>query len=216
MGGECIVILRRRMMVESGGVAPLPTPLYELEEPTSTANYNTGVKLFDPAISFTILCEAYFTNRTWYNRHSIVALADDQQFRICGYAQSFNGYVNGAVAETSNYYSAFVMNNLTSDTDKKKCGSIFARFPNTTKQTRRFAARFNATTLLAEGFSEHAASYHAPTIRWWYLNSNISSTNTIKLNANGATNSPRVDIFRVYNSLLTDDQINAFLDGVID
>lgn len=207
--------MRRREMVKQGGNQPLPTPIYELLEPTTTAEYDTGVKLFAPAITFTILCEAYWTNRNNMNTRSLFALDTAGTFRL-GYANGFYNVTNGVPSTTtSNGYTALIMN-ASGDAVTKKCGSLQSRDSNTTPHTRRYAVRYNAESFLVEGFSGTATTYNAPTSRWWELSKNISSDKTIKLIMNGIADTPQVNIFRVYDSLLTDDQINDFLNGVID
>lgn len=207
--------MRRREMMKQGGSQPLPTPIYELPEPTTTASYDTGVKLFNPAITFTILCEAYWTNRNNMNTRSLFALDKSATFRL-GYANGFYSVTNGVPsASTSNSYTALVMN-ASGDAVTKKCGNLQSRDSNTTPHIRRYAVRYNAESFLVEGFSGTATAYNAPTSRWWELSQNISSAETVKLIMNGVANTPQVNIFRVYDSLLTDAQINDFLNGVID
>lgn len=196
-------------MVQAASPTPPPPPalIYELEEPTSTASYDTGVKLFDTPKSFTILCEATFANREWSNisnTNSLFGLGQGVTFRV----GAFNGndYRNGELYASEKRYTALVAN-VTGDTDMKKCTSLFSRMSTTAAQTHRMSVRYDYTELKVEGFTD---SVSAPSTRWFNVDSVISSTGNIKfwLGATGTMN-----IFKIYNGLLSDADINTFLSG---
>lgn len=208
------LLRRREMMQRAASPSPTPTLIYELASATSTASYDTGVKLFDPAISFTILCDATFANRSWSATQTLFGIGTGFAFALG--SRSGNDYVNG-VLDTSNSrrYTALIMNNTTSDTDAKKMTSLLARFSNSTEQTHRFAIRYNATTFKVEGFDDNTSrDDHAPTSRWYNLDSNYSSQTTVKFFLGNATGT--INIFKVYDGLLTDAEINNFLDKISD
>lgn len=201
------LLRRRAMMVQAASPTPPPTLIYELEEPTSTASYDTGVKLFDTPKSFTILCEASFANRGWSNvsnTNSIFGLSQGVTFRV----GAFNGndYRNGVLNASEKRYTALVAN-ATGDTDMKKCTSMFSRMSTTAAQTHRMAVRYDHTARKVEAFTD---SVSAPSTRWFNVDSAISSTGNIKfwLGTTGTMNS-----FQIYNGLLSDADINTFLSG---
>lgn len=202
---------RREMMQRAAAPAPTPTLIFELPSATSTASYDTGVKLFDPAISFTILCDATFANRSWTSTQTLFGLGTGFEFALG--SRSGSDYYEGIFQGTSRRYTALIMNNIESDDDKKKLTSLFARFSNTSEQTHRIAVRYNASSFKAEGFSDYSGgeTRHAPNNYWFNLNSNYSSTATLKLLiSSGGT----INIFKVYSGLLTDTEINNFLDQI--
>lgn len=204
------LLLRRREMMTVKKTTPSVTLIYELASPTNTASYDTGVKLFDTAKSFTILCEAKFANRNWTSSQTIFGLGTGWVFRV-GRATSANEYTNGAKTTSNvNRYTAFVMNNTSTDSDTKKMTSLFARMSNTTAQTKRFAVRYNHTTHKAEGMSDANANLHAPSNGWWNIGADYISDTTLKLNM-GSANST-VNILKIYNGLLDDATINSFID----
>ena len=205
------LLMRRREMVVAQTLPPLPTPAYELSAPTATREYDTGVTLFDTPKSFTILCEANFNNYVWQGSQAVFGISTPATAFRLGRASSYYHVTSGtAASSTSNQYTAFIMNN----DSRKLCGSLFSR--SNGAATRRMAVRYDHTTRLAEGFST-ATSYHAPTTRWWNLTGDVSSSEHLKLSINLKSTDAdcTVNIFKVYTSCLTDDQINAFLDGVI-
>lgn len=203
--------MRRTMMVQ------VPELIYELSEPTTTQSYDTGIQLFNTPKSFTILCEAKFSNRNWSSSQTLFGLGTGFAFAV-GSRASANDYYNNVIYETGvRRYTVLAMNNTSSDspdTDTKKCSSLFARASNTTQTVKRLAVRYDATTFKAEGFGDASAVKHAPTNSWWYLNSNYSSQTTLKFFLGNATGT--MQIFKIYEGLLTDTEINNFLDKISD
>lgn len=203
-------LLRRRELILPGG-GDEPTPIYTLAGPITTKNYDTGVQLFSPAISFTILCEAYYANRNWYNAMSLFGVdGTGSTFRL-GYTALYKNTVEDVPSSsTTNYYTAFTMN-AAGDSVTTKCTSLSARMSTSSPEVRRFAVRYDSANRLAQACSNVSL---LPNKKWWHLNQNISSESSIKLLINNPTYSPQINIFRVYDQLLSDEQINSFLSGV--
>lgn len=213
------LLIRRREMILSGeSPSPTPTPIYELASPLSAVssnnNYDTGVKLFDTPKSFTILCESNTNWYPWASTQSIFGIGTGYEFRL-GRTNSANHYQSGSkTASSSSYYNALAFNNTTpgdADPDVKKVTSLGAR-GSSGKVVRRHAVRYDHTTYKAEGFSTVGPTFYAPTERYFYLHDNYISNATLKLEI-GTSAYCGINIFKVYDSKLTDEQINAFLNG---
>ena len=199
-------LLRRRAMM-AGGVEPppppipMPTPDYELASPTTTAGYNTGVKLFDTAKSFTILCEASFNNYSWtqwtQGLFGTVAGTKNLNFKL-GSIDTGNDYQNGVVSATANRYTAIVLNKTQSN---RRCSSLLPR--SNTTQTKKFFVRYDHTTRKVE-----AGTYAPPTANYYTTDGDYISTQELQLLIGGAAGT--VSIFKVYLQLLTDEQIGTF------
>ena len=212
-------ILRRRamMVVPSSPTPPSPslTLLYELESPTTTANTDTGIKLFDPCISFTILCEANFANRGWSNvsnTSTLFGVGTSTRFRVGAYGGNVaREYLNGEYSSTAKRYTALVMNS-TGDSDPYKMTGLIGRMSTTAAATHRLAVRYDAANLKVEGFVDAVSAAHGPTTtRWFNVDSNSTTSNTLKLlNSSGGT----MNIFRVYEGLMDGTDIQKFIEGV--
>ena len=199
------------MMMAGGEITPAPGPpdppepaelIYELESPTTEADYDTEVSLFDEPKSFTILCSATFKNYNWTDwTQGVFGTGKGKYFRY-GSIQNGNDYSEGAVAATANRYSAIIMNPGGSGS---ACSSMHSR-DNSTK-TRRFAIRYNHRTRKIEGITSSSGT----TTRWWILSSDVSSNNTIKLLVGGATGT--INEFKIYSGCLTDTEIGTFIAG---
>lgn len=198
-------------MVQGASPSPSPTPelIYELAEPTTTQGYDTGVKLFESPMSFTILCDVTFANRGWSNVsnvNSVFGISTGPLFRVGACPESTaSDYRNGEFFATEKRYTALVMN--ASDDDPKKCTSLLSRMSTTAASTHRIAVRYDHTMRKVEGFTE---SIPAPTARWFNIGSLVSS-NTLKFFLGSATGT--MNIFRVYDGLLSDADLNTFLSG---
>ena len=116
---------------------------------------------------------------------------------------------NTPASSTSVYYSAIIMNNLDSDQYSTKCASMAAR--RNGKTIRRNAFRFDKNTLRIEG--NNNGSLIAPSPSWWLLSEAIETDETILLNIGTGTTST-VNIFKVYDYVMTDAEVNAFLTEV--
>ena len=191
-----------------GEIAPAPEPpgptelIYELDNPTSEANYDTEVLLFDEPKSFTILCSATFNNYDWtaYTQ-GVFGTGTGKYFRY-GSIQNGKDYSNGEVAATANRYSAIIMN---PGGTGSACSSMASR--EDISKTRRFAIRYNHRNRKIEGIT----SSNGTTSKWWIVSGDVSSSNTLKLlvgNASGTINE-----FKVYLGCLTDTEIGTFIAG---
>ena len=190
-------------MIASGGEPGLAVPVYELAEPTTEQEYNTGVKLFDRAKSFTILCEATYINYSWstwsQGLFGILNGNKNYMFKI-GSIESGKDHQSGSQVSTGNRYTALVMNETTSH---RYCTDIFSKTNGT--RTHKFFVRYNASTRLVECGIEGL-----PTTHYYTVDGQISSEEELKLLIGGATGT--ISIFKVYLSLLSDDEINAFYE----
>lgn len=205
------ILRRRALMVQAASpTPPTPTLIYELSTATSTGTYDTGVKLFDTPRDFTILCEGVFSNRNWSSTQSLLGTGTDAMFRI-GRGSSLHEYASGNYYTTANRYTAWIMNNLDADTDTFKGVAVFSRFSSTTKQTRRIACKYDHLNKCFYGASDDGVSNYLPNNKWFYLDENITSNETLKLNlgSSGST----INILRIYFELLDNDIINGFLQG---
>lgn len=203
-------ISRQLVVEQEAGVSPVPTPIYEITSPVSTGNYDTGVKLFESPMSFTILCEASWNNYAWATnsntqKNGIFGILDgsyNNSFKVGGVYQG-EEYLNDTYNTKANRYTAIVMNDTTSG---KMCSSLFARL-NGMYNNRRIWVRYNATTRLVE-----AGSDVTPTTHKFTVSGDITTSATIRLRLNANT-STTVNVFRVYNQLLSDDFIDSFMSG---
>lgn len=203
---------RRREMMRLASTPPTPPPtptlIYELASAVSTTNYDTNVKLFDPAISFTILLEATYKNYNWTgDTQAIFRINSGLTFRF-GRMQGIHETANNTPASTTSALYTGVAFNNSNDAVPKKAASLKARQNATI--TKRYAFRFDLSTLRFEGNND--GSQLAPSASWWNISSAISSSDTIKLNV-GTGTSCTVNIFKVYNGVLTDAEVNAFIQG---
>ena len=201
-------LLRRREMVQASGGGTIYTPVYELAEATSTAGYDTEVQLFDEPKTFTILCEAYWSNRNWGSsafRYLLGLGTGSYLFNFGNVRADTEEYINGEYSSTAYRYTALTMNSSTSG---RKGFSMFSRAASTTKTTHRFAIRYNHITRKVEGFSDAVSSSHPPTARWYELDADVVSSGTLKLNhSSGST----INILKIYDVLLPDADIESFV-----
>jgi len=190
----------------AGGIVPI----YELASPCTTANYDTGVTLFDTPKSFTILCQASWNNRNWANtannsKNGLFGILDgsyNNMFKMGGIYQGYP-YVDGVRTNTGNKYTAIVMNPATSG---KMCSSIVARAADTSVLTEsKLWVRYNATTRLVE-----AGVGVTPTDRYFTVSGDLTSSNTLRLCLN-SNSSRTIEVFKVYDTALSDELIDAFM-----
>ena len=197
-------------MIASGGTSPTPptppsppTLTYSLPSATTTANYDTGVKLFDTPKSFTILCVATFNNYNWTGTsrtQGLYGISTGKLFRFGAVASVDNYNDNAVVASSTNYYGALVMNDTGSG---NRATSIIAR--NNGNQTQRWAVTYDHTT------RKVFATCNTTTNHWYIVPGVLTSDNTLKLligNASGTIS--RLDI---YNGVLDDTTIADFIAG---
>lgn len=210
------LLIRRREMIQPSST-PVITPAYELASPTSTENYQISWAPLSTYKDFTILCEAYCSNRNWgSSAKSVFAISSGASFRA-GAATNYNYYESNVKTSTGSPYLAIIFNKATSvggqDEDPYKCMSLFTRDSSATKTLKRFACRFDYANLKIQGFSTRDAGRYAPNNYWWNVSLYPYFENGLYLNYNTGTTC-QINIFRGYECMLTDDQINDFLNGV--
>ena len=182
--------------------APTPTLLYELSSPTTTKDFDTGVKLFEVAQSFTILCAASFNNYWWTNwTQGILGISTGYPFRV-GCIQNGNVYANGEKTQTASLYTGLIMNNTTT---AKLCTAMYGR-QNTT-QSRRFAIRYEHITRKVEAFLNTSGT----TSQWYIVPDDIIGVATLKLLVGNASGT--VSELKVYGGLLDTTDIVTFIAG---
>lgn len=205
------MMMRHRAM--SGEKIITPKLIFELDSPTNTVLYDVGINPFYYNMSFTILCEATFKNYSWSNNnHSLFGVTNTtsmwNDFRI-GYIGSGQEYSKGIVSNSSvNRYTALCFNAASAGT--KKMTSFYAR--KNSNQTSRLVVRYDASIFKIDGCSdEKKASFGN---FWWALSSSPTQniTATIKLNGNGAGST--IQIFKLYDGLLTDQELLDFLNKI--
>lgn len=201
---------RREMMNHS---APDPTLIYELSAPTSTANYDTNVKLFSTPMSFTILCSATFNNRNWSGSQTIFGTGTGNiGIRIGRATNYYKTTDNSTVTTTDSFYTAFVMN-ATGDTQTKKASALYSRAANTTPITRPLCVRYDHTTRKVQAFCSGSSNLPPNTIRWWTEENDLITSDSIKFNMDSAGST--INIFKVYSRLLSDQEILNFINKVM-
>lgn len=218
------LLIRRREMIQPSST-PVITPAYELASPTSTKGYDTGWIPFPTTPKdFTILCEAYCCTYNWSGspNKALFAITTGSTLRV-GYASSYHYYEDGVkITNSSSPYFALIFNQASSsgsnpqDSDPYKCHWLYSRDSSGSYTTKRVGVRFNCSTLKAEGFSAASNNLQlaGSTNIWWNLEHypDAYPTTPVKLCFN-LSSTCTVNIFRAYDCLLPDDQINAFLQG---
>ena len=201
-------LLRRRAMIAAGGgspTPPTPTPtlLYELSSPTTTQGFDTGVKLFETAQSFTILCAASFNNYSWSTgkTQGILGVSTGVSFRV-GYVSNGHIYSNGVESSTGNLYTGLAMNY---DTNDRLCTAMYGRSNGV--QSGRFAIRYDHTTRKVEAFLNTSGT----TSQWYIVPSDIIGATTLKLLVGNASGT--VSELKVYSGLLDSSDISTFIAG---
>ena len=186
----------------------VPIPFYSLSSAVSSADYDTGLKLFDTPKTFTILCEAHANVYSWGNTHAMFGLGTGLTFRVGRTGNVIKMVANAAEGSATNYNCGFACN-YSGDSRTNKARSVYAKGSNE-KSLRRIAVTYNATTRKVNVFSAGYSNMSAPNDAWWTLSGDISSETTIKLNISTGY-SCTVNHFNVYGKILSDAQINDFL-----
>lgn len=195
-------LLRRRMMIGAGGEPGPSIPIYELASPTTEQGYNTGVKLFDTAKSFTILCEITYNNYSWTfpcGLFGILSGTNNYNFKL-GSIEGCKNYQNGTLQGTSTLQEALILNKTASN---RRGTYIFAKTNG--ERTHKIFVRYDSTTRLVECGIEAL-----PTAHYYTTDGALTSSEELKLLIGGATGT--VNIFKVYFSALPDAEINAFYE----
>ncbi len=201
---------RRRALSGCISSDPMPTPIYELQSAVSTNSYDTNVQLFDTPKSFTILCEANANIYGWWgSAQAVFGLDTENTFKVGRCSNVVKMNENTAEGSSTNYYLGFACN-YSGDSITNKARSLYSR-GNDTKSIRRIAVSYDHVTRKVSAFSAAYSNLHAPTVGWWILSGDITSDNTIKLNI-GTSSTCTTNKFNVYDKILSDAQINKFLD----
>lgn len=200
---------RRRALSGCISSDPMPTPIYELQSAVSTNSYDTNVQLFDTPKSFTILCEANANVYNWVNTHTMFGLGTGNTFKVGRCSNVVKMNENTADGSSTNYYCGFACN-YSGDSRTNKARSLYSR-GNNAKSIRRVAVTYDHVTRKVSAFCAEYSSLHAPTAGWWILSGDITSDTTIKLNIDTSTTCT-INKFNVYDTILSDAQINKFLD----
>ena len=191
----------------------MPTPIYALDSQVSTTSYDTEVKLFDTPKTFTILCEANANVYNFDTGSTMFGLGTGNTFAV-GRRYGIKKVVAGeATGNNTDYYCGF-MCNYSGDSITNKARSVYGRGENK-KSIRRIAVTYDHTSRKVNVFSTGYSNMSAPNDAWWTLSGDISSETTIKLNINTLTNCI-VNHFNIYDTILSDTQINEFLEGGLD
>ena len=193
--------IRRRDMMKIVGTSPTPTKIYTLESSTTTQNYDTGLKLFETPMRFTILCDAQWNHYGWSGRRSIFGIGSGSDTFRYGFCGSGDDYEYGEVFATSvKRFSSIVVY----DDSKIKQSSLYARGNNVSVR-RKFAVRYDPYSLKADA-TNTTRSFEYCTIP---LTAVISSSLTMKLLINSATGT--VYQFEVYDGLLSQATVDAWI-----
>lgn len=187
------------------------TPIYELQSAVSTNSYDTNVQLFDTPKSFTILCEADANIYGWNSamNPAIFGLGTGNTFKA-GYTQNIKKVDNGQVTGDYTYYYCGFACNYSGDSFTGKARSLYSKGDNA-MSIRRIAVTYDHVTRKVSVFCANYTALHAPTAGWWILSGDITSETTIKLNI-GTSSTCTTNKFNVYDTILSDAQINRFLD----
>lgn len=178
------------------------TPIYSIESPVTTQNYDTEIKLFDEAKSFTILCVATFNNYDWSStdrKQSIYGLSTDNYFRV-GAIYGGSTYEQNVSQGSSNLYCGLIMNNTSSGT---MCTSVAARVNG--NQTLRLAVTYDHTTRKIYGQGSSLKTH------WYIVPDDVSSEDTLKLLIGGAEGT--ISALKIYDEILDELTIDDFIAG---
>ena len=194
-------------MMIGGGVPPTPpTPVLTLlyEAQGITSNTDTGVKLFDPPIDWTILCDATCNNYGWNTTshyEGVFGLSPNSQtFRLGKVNSAYNMTEDEAVGATSNYYYALSMYK---SGGTAKCVSLYAR--NNGSLRRKVAIRYNSTTKKLEAIAQSSTGF----TKWYTADVPTTSSNVILL-VGGIT--ATIHDIKIYQGLMDDASMFAYVE----
>lgn len=203
------MIRRRMMMAEAGGapIPPVPPPapilLYENTSPV-TSSTDTGVKLFDPVIDWTILCDATCNVYNWSTTshyEGIFGLNPNSQIFRLGKANTVYAMNNGmSSSSTGNYYYALSMYK---SEGTPKCIALYSRYNGNLR--RQVALRYNSTTKKLEGVSTAAADFSK-----WYIVDDVPQTSSNVILLVGGISATIHDI-QIYQGLMDDADMLAYV-----
>lgn len=188
------------------GSGPPPTPVLTLlyEGQGITSNTDTGVKLFDPPIDWTILCDATCNNYGWNTTshyEGIFGISPNSQvFRLGKVNGAYNMTEDVAPASTDNLYYAL---SLYKSDGTKKCISLYSR--NNGSLRRKVAIRYNSTTKKLEGISPSS-----PGFTKWYTADVPETSSSLILLVGGIT--ATINDIKIYQGLMDDASMFAYVE----
>lgn len=196
-------IRRRGMMKAQQG--EVLTLLYQNSAAITTANTDTGVKLFDPVISWTIVCDATCNNYGWNTTshyEGIFGLSPNSQtFRLGKINQAYkmiDGVIDGS---KDNYYYAISMYK---SGGTSKCLSISSRHNGAVR--RKVAIRYNSTTKKFEGISSTTTTDFS---RWYIVDDVPVTSSNVFLLVGGIT--ATIHDIKIYEGLMSNSDMLAYI-----
>lgn len=194
-----LLIRRRGMMLQQREPLVL---LYEASNVKTTTD--TNIKLFDPAISFTILVDATWNNfNTVSNNSGIIGLSTNTlKFRIGGIS-SGNDYTNGVLSATANRYVAGMLNY---DTAERKCIAIGSKGTNAATRKKNAVCYDKAT----KKFLGIGAGVLSGT-KWYTLDQDVSIGYTVQLFVGGMTGT--IHNVKIYQGAMTLQEMRNWYDN---
>lgn len=202
-------LIRRRMMIDLSATptppVPPPAPILLYENTSSvTSSTDTGVKLFDPPIDWTILCDATCNNYGWNTTshyEGIIGLSPNSQtFRLGKINQAYrmiNGVVDGS---KDNYYYAISMYK---SGGTSKCLSLSSKYSGAMR--RKVAIRYNSTTKKLEGISSTTTDFS----RWYTVDDVPVTSSNVFLLVGGIT--ATIHNIQIYQGLLSDAEMLEYV-----
>ena len=172
--------MRRKLAgMLSGSSIPI---LYEAVEITTETD--TGIKLFDTPMDWTILIDV--TSDNYYANNRIISLSQHpNNFRLGGISNG-NDYTNGEFLITANRYCAGVLNVTSTD---MKCISLAARYNGEVR--RKFALRYISGLRQFLGVSDSNITGE----KYYYLDSDLIVNDTLTICNNSSSNIHTVKIY---------------------
>ena len=191
-------------LVFSAGESPTPTPLNLLYEGQGiTSNTDTEVKLFDPPIDWTILCDASCNNYGWNTTshyEGIFGLSPNSQTFRLGKVNSAYNMTEDEAGDSSNYYYALSMYK---SGETAKCVSLYSR--NNGSLRRKVAIRYNSTTKKLEAIAHGSTGF----TKWYTADVPTTSSNVILL-VGGIT--ATIHDIKIYQGLMDDASMFAYVE----
>lgn len=196
---NALLLRRRGMMLQQREPLVL---LYEASNVKTTTD--TNIKLFDPAISFTILVDATWNNYNTVNNSSgVIGLSTNSlKFRIGGISNG-NDYTYGVLNSTSNRYVAGILNY---NTEERKCISIGSRGTNAATRKKN-AVCYDKVTKKFLGIGAGLLSGN----KWYTLDQDVSSNYTVQLFVGGMTGT--IHNVKIYQGAMTYQEMRNWYDN---
>lgn len=198
------LLIRRRGMMKAA--SPSLTLLWQNTGNITTTEYNTGVYLFNPAFSFSIVLDASFNNYNWISSQRIIGLGTSSEIFSIGRISNGQPYADGQPSGSiGNYYTALICNEAAGGI---KCTGLYSR--NNGSLRRKIVVVFDADNMTATGYSNVDADTRNGR-RWIQLTSlpNINSRLFCFINAATGT----IHDLRIYSGIMSGGEARAYLDA---